>query len=115
MIKTKCAQKFFGSPFGTTTKIPKSSFKLTSASGTPKEHVSDNGSTELHREFCGTCGSGILEYGKEAASEWRYVMYGTLDERGQEELAPKGEFFGKSRNGWMPEIPGLFHKQEIKE
>ncbi|ESK93144.1 duf636 domain protein [Moniliophthora roreri MCA 2997] len=106
-------KKFFGNPFGTTTKIPKSAFKITS--GTTKEHVSDNGSTQLHREFCGTCGSGILEYGQEAAPEWRYIMYGTLDERGQEELAPKGEFFGKYRNQWMPEIPDLFHKEEIKQ
>lgn len=33
-------------------------------------------------------------------------MYGSLDE--PEELPPKGEFFCKSRDGWMPEIPGMF-------
>jgi hypothetical protein len=31
-------------------------------------------------------------------------MYGTLDKLG--ELPPKGEFFCKYREKWMPEIPG---------
>lgn len=54
-------QKFFGTAFGLTAKIPRSSFKITS--GKPKVHESDNGSRSLlHREFCPTCGSGILEY-----------------------------------------------------
>jgi len=109
----KNCKKYFGTPFGVTTKLPLSSFKLTA--GTPKEHVADNGSgTQLHREFCATCGSGILEYGENAGDN-RYVMYGTLDHKGQDELSPKGEFFCKNRNAWMPEVPGIFHKQEIKE
>lgn len=55
-------QKWTGSAFGITTKIPRSAFKVTQ--GQTKEHVGDNGSgTTLYREFCGTCGSGILEYG----------------------------------------------------
>jgi hypothetical protein len=60
------------------------------------------------------CGSGILEYGANAGDNI-YVFYGSLDEVGREELVPKGEFFCKDREGWMPEIPGLFHKREIKE
>ncbi|KAL0575436.1 hypothetical protein V5O48_006527 [Marasmius crinis-equi] len=102
--------KSYGSPFGTTVKIPKSALMITS--GKPKEHVSDTG---FHREFCGTCGSGILEYEKEAATEWRYVKYGTLEERGQEVLMLKGEFFVKYRNKWMPEIPDVFHKEELEQ
>jgi hypothetical protein len=55
-------QKFFGTNYGLTSKIPKSSFRITA--GQPKVHEGDNGSgTLLHREFCATCGSGILEYG----------------------------------------------------
>jgi hypothetical protein len=42
---------------------------------------------------------------KENAGDFTYIMYGSLDE--PEELPPKGEFFCKSRDGWMPEIPGL--------
>ena len=105
-------QKFFGTAFGLTAKIPKSSFKYTTDKK-PTVHEADNGSgVVLHREFCPTCGSGILERGANAG-DFTYVMYGTLDEPGQ--LPPKGEFFCKKREDWMPEIPGVFHKQEIKE
>lgn len=55
-------QKWTGSAFGITTRIPKSAFKITK--GETKKHVSDNGSgIKLHREFCDECGGGILEYG----------------------------------------------------
>ncbi|KAL5347497.1 hypothetical protein ACLOAV_007809 [Pseudogymnoascus australis] len=104
-------QKFCGSAFAITTKIPRESFMITQ--GSPKEHVGDNGSgVQLHREFCDECGSGILEYA-EPATEYTYIMYGTLDE--PNELPPKGEFFCSRREKWMPEIPGIFHKQIIKE
>jgi len=61
------------------------------------------------------------------------VFYGSFDKEGQEELPPKGEFYCKYRQKWMPEVPGelsrmiksqlwttdwsvdVFHKQEIKE
>ncbi|KAI9802301.1 MAG: hypothetical protein M1833_001807 [Piccolia ochrophora] len=106
----KNCKKWTGSAFGITTKIAKDTFKITA--GTPKEHVMDNGSgTMLHREFCATCGAGILEYG-ENAGDFIYITYGTLDE--PEKLPPKGEFFCKVKASWLPEIPGLFHKQEIK-
>ncbi|KAI0091420.1 Mss4-like protein [Irpex rosettiformis] len=104
-------KKFFGTAFGLTTKVPKEALRM--MRGTTKEHVSNNGTTTLHREFCGTCGSGILEYGEEAAPKYRYIMTGTLDHPDQ--LPPKGEFFCKNRERWMPEIPGIFHKQEIKD
>ena len=55
-------KKFFGTAFGLTTKVPVSSFCYTSESKKPTIHEADNGSgTILHREFCPTCGSGILE------------------------------------------------------
>ena len=55
-------QKFFGTAFGLTSKVPKSSFTITQ--GETKEHSMDNGSgTVLFREFCPNCGTGILEYG----------------------------------------------------
>lgn len=104
-------KKFFGTAFGLTAKIPKDRFHLTK--GHTKEHVSPNGSSTLHREFCSDCGSGILEYGEEAAAKWRYVMTGTLDDPSA--LPPKGEFFCKNREKWMPEVPDVFHKQEVKE
>jgi len=56
--------------------------------------------------------SGILEYGANAGDN-TYVFYGSLDE--PDTLPPKGEFFCKYRAQWMPEVPGLFHKNEIKE
>ncbi|EED85576.1 predicted protein [Postia placenta Mad-698-R] len=71
-----------------------------------------NCKSTLTREFCDSCGSGILEYGGNAG-ENTYVFYGSLDE--PDKLPPKGEFFCKNRAEWMPEIPGLFHKREIKE
>jgi len=104
-------KKFFGTPFGVTTKIPKSAFGYRNSSSKPVVHEADNGTgTILHREFCGRCGSGILEYGANAG-DFVYIMYGSLDRPGQ--LPPKGEFFCKLREGWMPEIPGVFHKSEI--
>jgi len=107
----KNCRKWTGSAFGITSKIPKKAFKYTA--GTPTHHTSDNGSgTKLHREFCATCGGGILEYGENAGDN-TYITYGTLDN--PEALPPKGEFFCKVRQSWMPEIEGLFHKQEIKE
>ena len=108
-------KKFTGGPFGITTKLPKSAFKYTSSSQKPKVHEADNGSgTVLHREFCDNCGSGILEYGEKAVDN-TYVFYGTLNEEGRKALAPKGEFFCRYREAWMPEIPDVFHKNEIKE
>jgi len=103
-------KRWTGSAFGITSKVPRKAFKITQ--GKTKEHVSDNGSgTKLYREFCPTCGSGILEYG-EHAGENTYITYGTLDKPGL--LPPKGEFFCKAREDWMPEVPGIFHKQEVK-
>ncbi|EKM50724.1 uncharacterized protein PHACADRAFT_166415 [Phanerochaete carnosa HHB-10118-sp] len=107
----KSCKRYFGTGFGLTTKIPKGTLRLTE--GTPKEHVSNNGSTNLRREFCGMCGTGILEYGEEAAPKFRYVMTGTFDQPGA--FPPKGEFFCRDREKWMPEISNIFHKQEIKE
>ncbi|KAK0727717.1 Mss4-like protein [Lasiosphaeria miniovina] len=72
------------------------------------------------REFCDNCGDYICEYGEEAADKFRYVVWGTLDD--PDEIPPKGEFFCRYRDEWMPEIPDeyldtnyVFHKQEIKE
>jgi hypothetical protein len=57
----KIHQKFFGTNYGLTTKIPASSFTI--IEGDPKVHEADNGSGRLlHREFCEICGGGILEY-----------------------------------------------------
>jgi hypothetical protein len=85
-------QKFTGSANGITTKIPRSAFTL--ASGVLKVHKGDNGSgTLLTREFCGECGSGILEYGVSSnalhhgrtgrhSSEWRSGELGSIPNRG---------------------------------
>ncbi|KAI0061097.1 DUF636 domain protein [Artomyces pyxidatus] len=86
-------KKFFGSAFGLTAKVPKDTFKV--VKGSTKKHVSPNGSSTLHREFCMTCGSGVLEYGEQAAGHSRYVAVGTLD--APSALPPKGEFFCENR------------------
>ncbi|CAL8575563.1 hypothetical protein XPA_001478 [Xanthoria parietina] len=100
--------------FGMTTKIPVKAFSYTRESAKPTVHEADNGSGSLlHREFCSKCGTGILEYGAAAAHEFRYVMTGTLEDPGS--LPPKGEFFCLHREKWMPEVPGIFHKNMIKE
>ncbi|CAI4211662.1 unnamed protein product [Parascedosporium putredinis] len=59
------------------------------------------------------CGAFICEYGEQAADKFRYVMWGTFDQ--PDSFPPKGEFFCEDRTGWMPEIPDIFHKAEIKE
>ncbi|KAL8769915.1 MAG: hypothetical protein Q9203_001168 [Teloschistes exilis] len=100
--------------FGLTTKIPVKAFSYTAESAKPTVHEADNGSGSLlHREFCSKCGSGILEYGAAAADDFRYVMTGTLDDPGA--LPPKGEFFCINREKWMPEVPGIFHKNKVQE
>ena len=40
------------------------------------------------------------------AGDFIYIFYGTFDKDGREALAPKGEFFTKYRDAWMPEVPG---------
>ncbi|KAJ5550332.1 Glutathione-dependent formaldehyde-activating enzyme/centromere protein V [Penicillium sp. DV-2018c] len=105
-------QKAFGTNYGLTSKVPLDAFHLTK--GTPKEHVADNGSgSAIHREFCQNCGSFILEYGDAVKDKFRYICVGSLDN--PEALPPKGEFFCKDRASWMPEIPNVFHKKEVKE
>ncbi|PYH49129.1 GFA family protein [Aspergillus saccharolyticus JOP 1030-1] len=105
-------RKAFGTNYGLTAKVPKDSITL--KSGKPKEFVGDNGSgSTIHREFCGDCGSFILEYGDAVKNDFRYICVGTLDD--PEVLPPKGEFFCESRSSWMPEIPNVFHKKQIKE
>jgi hypothetical protein len=43
------------------------------------------------------------------AGDFIYVFYGTLDVEGRQAMAPKGEFFTKYRETWMPEVPGMYH------
>ncbi|KAI1346435.1 hypothetical protein F5Y01DRAFT_319725 [Xylaria sp. FL0043] len=50
----------------------------------------------------------------ENAGDNIYVFYGTMDDHARGQVEPKGEFFCKLRDPWMPEIQGLFHKEEIK-
>ncbi|GAB1314613.1 hypothetical protein MFIFM68171_04823 [Madurella fahalii] len=101
-------RRAFGTNYGLTAKVPLQAFRY--ESGSPKKYKQENGVT---REFCDNCGAFICEYGDAAADKFRYVMWGSLDE--PEKIPPKGEFFCKSRPDWMPEIQGVFHKQEIKE
>ncbi|KAJ9623654.1 hypothetical protein H2203_005916 [Taxawa tesnikishii (nom. ined.)] len=103
-------KKAFGGNYGLTSKVGLDAFKYTSEKK-PKLFVQENG---VHREFCDDCGSFLVEYGEQAKDKFRYVVVGSLDD-GPEVLPPKGEFFCKYRASWMPEIPGVFHKQEIKE
>ncbi|OTA78791.1 hypothetical protein M434DRAFT_402187 [Hypoxylon sp. CO27-5] len=108
-------KKFTGGEHGITTKIPKSAFEITKGRDRIKIHEADNGSgVTLHREFCGTCGGPLLEYGANAGDKI-YVFYGTMEDHARGQVEPKGEFFCKLRDPWMPEIEGLFQKQEIKE
>ncbi|TRX88285.1 hypothetical protein FHL15_010789, partial [Xylaria flabelliformis] len=92
--------------YGITTKIPRSAFTLERGKDYIKVHEADNGSgVVLHREFCGTCGGGLLEYGENAGDNI-YVFYGTMDDHAWGQVEPKGEFFCKLRDPWMPEVEG---------
>ncbi|KAI1083613.1 Mss4-like protein [Whalleya microplaca] len=106
-------KKFTGCNYGITTKIPRSSFQITQGQDHVRVHEADNGSgVVLHREFCSTCGGSLLEYGANAGDNI-YVFYGTLEDHARGQVEPKGEFFCKLRDPWMPAIEGLFQKQEI--
>ncbi|KAH9908304.1 Mss4-like protein [Xylariomycetidae sp. FL2044] len=108
-------KKFTGCNYGITAKIPKSAFEIEEGRDHVKVHEADNGSgVLLHREFCDVCGSSLLEFGANAG-DFIYIFYGTLDSHARGQVEPKGEFFCKLRDPWMPEVPGLFQKQEIKE
>ncbi|KAI2625247.1 Mss4-like protein [Xylaria nigripes] len=119
-------KRFTGGNYGITTKIPRAAFAIDRGREHVRVHEGDNGSgVRLHREFCGTCGGSLLEYGVwllliapysaiENAGESIYVFYGTLDDHARGQVEPKGEFFCRLRDPWMPEIEGLFHKDEIK-
>ncbi|RYP11818.1 hypothetical protein DL765_007584 [Monosporascus sp. GIB2] len=97
-------KKFTGGEHGITTKIPKSAFEIKQGRDQVRVHEADNGSgTLLHREFCGTCGGPLLEYGANAGDNI-YVFYGTMEDHARAQVQPKGEFFGKLRDPWMPEI-----------
>ncbi|KAF7767938.1 hypothetical protein Agabi119p4_7181 [Agaricus bisporus var. burnettii] len=103
-------KRWTGSAFGITIKVPRESFRITK--GNTAKHVSANNNSRLFREFCGACGSGILEYGEQAMDKFRYITYGSIDQ--PDMFPPKGEFFCKYKESWMPEVPDVFHKQEIK-
>ena len=100
-------KKFTGGPFGITTKIPRSAFSLVQGDDAVRIHEADNGSgVLLRREFCGVCGSPIIEFGANAGGNI-YVFHGTMNSEAKEAMPPKGEFFCKRREKWMPEIPGM--------
>ncbi|KAF2742064.1 hypothetical protein M011DRAFT_413331 [Sporormia fimetaria CBS 119925] len=104
-------KKAFGGAFGVTSKIPVGSFSYDQGN---QVHAGDNGSGSIvYREFCGKCGSYICEYGEQAKNSFRYITLGSLDDPSA--LPPKGEFFCSQREKWMPEVPGCFQKQKIKE
>ncbi|KAL7627296.1 hypothetical protein AAE478_001485 [Parahypoxylon ruwenzoriense] len=108
-------KRFTGGEHGITTRIPRSAFAITRGSECVRTHEADNGSGGLlHREFCGVCGGPLLEYGANAGDNI-YVFYGTLEDHARGQVEPKGEFFCRLRDPWMPEIQGLFQKQEIEE
>ncbi|TLD05084.1 uncharacterized protein PgNI_09119 [Pyricularia grisea] len=107
---TSC-KRAFGTENGVTTKVPLQGFTYTQ--GKPKQHKQD--SNGVIREFCGDCGAYLCEYGEAAAEKFRYVAWGTFDDQDRDKVPPKGEFFCSQRDGWMPEVPGVFHKQEIKQ
>ncbi|KAM7214866.1 Mss4-like protein [Rhypophila decipiens] len=103
-------RRAFGTNYGLTAKVALENFRYDEDSAAPRKFKQENGVT---REFCENCGAYLVEYGEAAADKFRYIMWGTMDE--PDRFPPKGEFFCKNRAGWMPQIPGAFQKQEIKE
>lgn len=37
-----------------------------------------------------------------------YVFYGTMEDHARDQVEPKGEFFCKLRDPWMPEVGGEY-------
>lgn len=99
---------------GPTTKIPVSAFSYTSDSATRTIHETGNGSGPLlHRYLHRKGASAILEDGAAAAKNFRYIMTGTLDDLGA--LPTRGEILSACRENWMPDIPGILHKEHMNE
>ncbi|KAI5861984.1 Mss4-like protein [Durotheca rogersii] len=126
-------KRFTGGEHAVTTRVPRSAFAFTRGAEHVRVHEADMGSrsdgdrgeegegqagggrkSALHREFCGVCGGPLLEYGPNAGDNI-YVFYGTLEDHARGQVEPRGEFFCRLRDPWMPEIEGLFQKQEINE
>lgn len=38
--------------------------------------------------------------------KFRYITYGSIDQ--PDMFPPKGEFFCKYKESWMPEVPGMY-------
>ncbi|KAL1840464.1 hypothetical protein VTJ49DRAFT_461 [Mycothermus thermophilus] len=107
----RSCRRAFGTNFGLTAKVPREALCYDADSAAPRTFWQED--TGVTREFCDKCGAYICEYGDAAADKFRYIVWGSLDE--PEKLPPKGEFFCRARAEWMPDIPGAFRKQEIKE
>ncbi|KAI1152412.1 Mss4-like protein [Nemania diffusa] len=99
-------KRFTGGNYGITTRVPRAAFALERGREALRVHEGENGSGVVITP-------GVLR--GENAGDNIYVFYGTLDDHARGQVEPKGEFFCKLRDPWMPEIEGLFHKDEIKK
>lgn len=101
-------QTFSGSAFRVTAPTPEASFRL--LKGAPKQYIktAESGAARL-QAFCGDCGSAI--YATSMGDDRTFgIRVGILKQRDQ--LAPKRQFWCRSRLGWLPELPGtVFEKQ----
>jgi hypothetical protein len=99
---TDC-QSLSGSAFRLTAPTREADFRL--LGGRPKLYVktAESGARRV-QAFCGECGSPI--YATTAGGDNRTfgIRVGTLRQRAQ--LAPKRQFWSRSKLPWLPKLPG---------
>lgn len=100
---TDC-QALTGSAFRIT--VPAREADVRFLSGTPKDYVkrtADSGTPRLHA-FCPDCGTPIYATSIDGADRTLGLRVGTLRQRAT--LAPKRQFWARSRLPWLPALPG---------
>lgn len=98
---TDC-QALSASAFRTVAIVAGNTFKITR--GTPKEYVKvgDSGNRRI-QAFCPECGSALYATSVDPNPEAYNLRVGTVRQRN--ELVPKFEFFRKSAQSWLPDLP----------
>lgn len=97
----KDCQRLSGAAFRITAPTAEADFRL--LSGRPREYVkiAESGARRI-QTFCGDCGSPIYATSAEGENRTFGIRVGSLAQRDQ--LAPRRQFWSRSRLPWLPEI-----------
>lgn len=96
-------QSLSGTAFRVNVPTAEADFRL--LSGSPKVYIKTAESGALRAQaFCGDCGSPLYATTPEGTDRIFGLRVGSLKQR--DRLVPKGQFWARSKLGWLPEMPG---------